>query len=222
MFAFVRTFGLRDVFVGASSLVVLAVGACSECRTDQDCAGRGESADLLCVDGDCTEGTPDEVAPVSCQRNADCDDGDVCFGDVCVVVPTCQQLVGNFVARRGSAGGFGEVAATTDGCEIRFTGDVGGTTVNVSVAGIADDGALIDPVGFDGGNWNPAARVGTLDNVNGQTIVFGTTDFACREGSDCGDQVAHTCRTACAGGDGCDGACDADGFCKAASRGTCR
>lgn len=223
------------MFSGAAACIALFASGCSECRNDQDCASASNATDLLCVDGTCAAGTAEDVAAAACKRDADCEDGEVCFDDACVVVPTCQQLVGEFVARRESTAEVGTVTATTEGCEVRLVislsvpGDNSSATeVPVAAERIAADGSWQGSTGFNGGSWNPALRVGVLQQVGGSvatgTVVFGTTDFACVEDADCAGQVIPTCRTACAGGDGCadDAPCTEDGFCVAATRGTCR
>jgi hypothetical protein len=221
--------GWVDVGLAASfcSAAVLSAG-CSECSTDQDCAAKRGDAELLCIEGSCAPGTPDELAAPSCERNADCDDGDLCFDGSCVIVPTCQQLVGNFVARRVGTGEFGEVAATTDGCELTLSVAIGsepaGIVVDVSAERIERDGSWAEPRGFTGGSWSAGTRVGVLQGLSGDTVVFGTDQFACVDDSDCAGQVRETCRTPCSGGEGCaaSATCAPDGLCAAATRGTCR
>jgi hypothetical protein len=226
-------FAFVDVGIGVAGAaffasVVVASGGCAECNTDQDCAAKLGTPDLLCVEGSCTSGSPDVAAAPPCSRDADCDDGEICFDDACVIVPTCQQVVGNFIARRVGTGELGEVAATTDGCEVTLSVSIGtgpgAIDVDVSADHIERDGAWVEPRGFTGGTWTAGARVGVLEGLNSDTIVFGTEQFACIDDVDCAGQVRETCRTACAGGFGCaDGApCGADGLCAAATRGTCR
>ena len=218
--------GLRFVGLAVCTAVVVTGAGCSECSSDQDCAAKLGTPDLLCVEGSCKSGTPDAAASTPCSRDADCNDGELCFDDACVVVPTCQQLVGNFVARRVGTGEFGEVAATTDGCEVTLSVTIGSGAgaidVDVSADHIERDGSWVEPRGFTGGGWVAGARVGTLEGLNSDVVVFGTDQFACVDDADCTGQVRATCRTACAGGDGCGAPCGADGLCEAATRGTCQ
>jgi hypothetical protein len=205
-----------------SCAIAWATTGCGECRNDRDCIDRYGSMELLCVDGTCAPGEVDDAPTTPCTARTDCDEGNDCVDGSCVVVPTCMQLFGNFVAVREDTGATGEVAATTDGCELALAVSFDAAPVQLAAERLDDGGEWVGPVGFTGGQWLAAERVGVLVGALGTTVRFGTIDYACASAQDCRDQVHTRCRTPCQDGTGCAGACDSDGLCDASERGQCR
>jgi hypothetical protein len=205
-------------------LVAGLTASCTECWNDQDCATKIGKASSLCVSGACIEAAPETVLSATCDGDGDCSNGERCIDGTCAIVPTCQQLSGNFQAVRQDDGARGEVQAKTTGCRVQLTVAFEDGTLEIEADGIAADGALESPIGFTRGSWSSVERMGTLEGFNRTTVRFGTQEYLCRTDGDCSQQLVRTCRTPCDGPEVCaaDAACDDDGFCRARRRGVCR
>jgi hypothetical protein len=158
------------------------------CSSDQDCTTRLGIV-LLCVDGTCTKGNPDDVPGPACTANADCGAGQACGIDqFCLPAPKCERIDASTTAPisarvAGAAAGVA-VTATRDDCNHTWSATSGASSMNVGVSIDLNGTMTVTDNGGDGctgGDWFAPQRMGELD-CGSTTWAIGASDV-----------IAHAC-----------------------------
>lgn len=166
------------------------------CATDQDC-GALPGGVLVCVDGACVEGDPQDVpSPLgSCDDDGGCPDGSACgLSGACHPAPRCQRVaLARLESVDATTGNPGEVQATLEECRHTWIFDDARLSTPASFS-IGLDGAL----SFDAadppcarGVWRAAHRAGVLFCGDGAFVVVppGDASRVCL-GTACGEGCA--------------------------------
>ena len=137
------------------------------CASDQDCTTR-QGTVLLCVDGNCVEGNPDDAAGgAPCATSDACPAGQACgFDGVCLPAPTCQRIDAplgfTVVNGAGNVVETGSLTATRADCAHTWSAT---STAHGSIAATVAvdlDGNITATGDCAFGHWFAGARVGSL------------------------------------------------------------
>jgi hypothetical protein len=143
------------------------------CASDQDCTTRLGSV-LLCVDGNCQVGDPEDVFTGldECGVDGDCAAGEACGADgFCEPAPACQRIEIDLKARRGVEP-LVNVTRALDGCSHTWS-VVGAWSADFEID-LGGDIAF-SAGACTAGSWRAGSRFGTL-TCDGETWVVGPED----------------------------------------------
>ncbi len=136
------------------------------CGSDQDCTTRLGKV-LLCVDGTCAQGDPEDAPGDACAADADCGGGEACGIDgICLPAPSCQRIDVALQAHKNGGALGADVTAARDDCAHDWQAEVSGESFHVTftldLSGDMKDFSDPGGGGCTAGHWSAGDRVGEI------------------------------------------------------------